>query len=114
MLNPPRPGSLAAMPTSPPPSAPPPASFSPLRGLSSWNTNTESLEVGNGVGCTSTVIVGRVPVQVLAGGTGMQAAGIGAPPMPWPQFGAEPPLTQEAVRLVVSNGFAASPGRTEM
>jgi len=82
---------------------PPPASFSPFRGKSSSYTNTESFAGGSGVGCTNTVTGARVPVHVVAGGTGVQAAGIGAPPMPWP-----------GLALAVWNGMAASPDRIEM
>ena len=83
---------------------PPPPSCSPFSGKSSWNTNTDSLAGGNGVFCVSTVTAGAaVGVHVVAGGTGVQPAAIGAPPMPWPDCA-----------LPLSNGLAASPGNTEM
>jgi hypothetical protein len=54
----------------------------------------------------------KVPMQVVAGGTTVQAKGIGAPPMPWPHVG--PVAVVHADVFAVLNGFAASPGRTEM
>src|ERR1700758_487744 len=105
MLKPPKPGSLGDNT-----SIPPPPSCSPLSGKSSSNTNTESFEGGKGLGCTSTVTAGKVPVElhVTAGATGTQA--IGAPPMPWPQLGVG--LLKQL--FAFSNELAASPGRTEM
>src|SRR2546422_7095922 len=84
MLKLPRPGSLGAST-----SMPPPASCSPLSGKSSWNTNTESFDGGKGFGCTNTLnCAGKAPVVAVH--TTDPAAGtqaIGAPPMPWPQLG---------------------------
>src|SRR5579862_8322750 len=112
MLKPPSPGSLGDST-----SMPPPPSCSPFNGKSSSNTNTESLEGGNGSGCVSTV-TGLPPglnEQVVAGGVIVQRSG--APPMPWPQApGLEAfatPLVQSADRLAFSNGLPASPGSTE-
>src|SRR5579862_5683801 len=107
MLKPPRPGSFGEST-----STPPPPSCSPLSGKSSSNTNTDSLEGGNGFGCTITfTLVGKAPVLAVHAtlpGAGTQA--IGAPPMPWPQlavaFPKQPPT--------FSNELAASPGSTEM
>src|SRR3989442_278454 len=84
MLKLPRPGSLGAST-----SMPPPASCSPLSGKSSWNTNTESFDGGKGFGCTNTLnCAGKAPVVAVH--TTDPAAGtqaIGAPPMPWPRRG---------------------------
>src|ERR1700719_2102261 len=98
ILNCPRPGSLGDNV-----SIPPPPSCSPLSGKSSSNTKTDSFDGGNGVGCANILTAGKVPVavHVTAGATGTQA--IGAPPMPWPEDA-----------FAVSNGLAASPGRTEI
>ena len=71
MLKLPRPGSLGDKL-----SIPPPASCSPLSGWSSSNTNTETLAGGSGIGSTMTFTAANVPVQVVAGGAGVQAAGI--------------------------------------
>src|SRR6267143_1271992 len=83
---PPKPASLDAGVLVRPPCIGPPASCSPLSGKSSSNTNTESFAGGYGEGSEMTVTGAHVgvPVQVFAGATGLQAAGIGAPPMPWP------------------------------
>ena len=54
-------------------------------------------------------------VQVVAPIAGVQATGTGAPPMPWPQpAGVVPVVTAQAEVFPAMNGFAASPGRTEM
>src|ERR1700674_5035781 len=107
MLKPPRPGSLGATT-----SIPPPLSCSPLSGLSSSNTNTESFAGGNGLRCTTTLtVVGNAPevaVHVTVPAAGTQA--IGAPPIPWPQLGVG--LLKQLPAF--SNELAASPGRTEM
>src|SRR5271165_1769052 len=127
MLKPPRPGSMGA--TVP---FPPPPSCSPLSGKSSSNTKTESFPVGSGVGTTFTitgakaaVLVGVqvADVEVLA--KMLQAGGIGAPPIVWPQFVfSTPPTIAPAVQSVgaprfpakpeLAYGLPASPGNIEM
>ena len=101
---PPRPGSFGATT-----STPPPLSCSPFSGKSSSKMNADRLEGMFGVGCENTVtlaccrpVFGSIP--------------IGAPPMPWPQC---PNATPAAVQsgtppYAALNGFAASPGSTEM
>jgi len=69
MLNPPKPASLGDNV-----SIPPLASCSPLSGWSSSNTNTETWDGGWFSGSTRTVTSAKVPVHVVAGGTGVQAA----------------------------------------
>src|SRR5689334_25411941 len=79
---PPRPGSRGA--TTP---EPPPPSCSPLSGKSSSNTKTASFAVGSGVGSTFTVTGAKLAVLVALHPAVkmLQAAGIGAPLMVWPQ-----------------------------
>src|ERR1039458_2153991 len=112
MLKPPNPGSLGDST-----SIPPPPSCSPFSGKASSNTTTDSFAGGYGEGCVSTVTDPKVPVHVVAGATGVQAAGTGAPPMPWPQVpgfvAVAEPLAQFADRFVAINGLAASPGSTD-
>src|SRR4029077_14398934 len=98
---PPKPGSLVAMM-----SIPPPASCSPLSGKSSSNTCTLSFPGGYGLASVSTVTGFQVLVAVF------QVTG--APPMLWPQVG--DPAAIQAAGLPVypaANGLAPSPGRIE-
>ena len=132
----PSPGSLGARVSLPAAVvAEPLESCSPFRGKSSWNTNTDSFAVGYGEGCVRavTVIAGA---QLVAGAAGVQVvaavvptgakvqtvvpaafgpqatAGIGVPPIPWPQC---PVVVQSGVPAYPApNGLAASPGSTEM
>src|SRR5260370_42018239 len=98
MLNPPRPGSLLANT-----STPPPESCSPLSGKSSSKTLTESFAVGNGSPCTSTA------TAVWPGATG-------SPPMLWPHVDDVPfrECAQVVVVLPVWTGLAASGGETAL
>src|SRR5260370_19577859 len=100
MLKPPKPRSFGDST-----SIPPPLSCSPFSGKSSWNTNTESFDGGNGSGCVSTVI--GLKAHVVAGGVIVQRTG--APPMPCPQapgFDAfATPFVQSADRLAFSKGL---------
>src|ERR1700756_739268 len=88
MLKLPRPGSMGAIVP-----APPPPSCSPLSGKSSSNTITESLPVGSGVGSTSTLtgwVKAEADEQAFDPPSMLQAGGMGAPLMLWPQFVSPP------------------------
>src|ERR1700746_2902691 len=111
---PPRPGSLGDRT-----SIPPPASCSPFSGKSSSNTINESLPVGSGVGSDSTVTGAKavVLVEVHPVTKTLQAGGIGAPPMVWPQPrspGFAPVVGEQSGGVTVAGkGAPASPGKTE-
>src|SRR5215469_2252266 len=117
MLKPPRPGSMGAIVA-----FPPPPSCSPLSGKSSSNTIRESLPVVTGLGSTRTLTgeKGVVLAELHPVTRTLQAGGIGAPLMPWPQLGSvalrfSAPVEGQVWALVLDgNGLAASPGNTEM
>ncbi len=60
---------------------PPPASCSPLSGKSSSNTNTESFDGGNGVGCVSTVTADCLKMGDWIDGDRSAAHAVAAPVM---------------------------------
>ena len=101
---------------------PPPPSCSPLSGKSSSNTITESLPVGSGVGSTSTLtawVKAELVVHAFGPPSMLQAGGIGAPLIVWPQLvlpavDSWPLVGQVCWLVLVGNGLAASPGNTEM
>src|SRR5947207_14634648 len=89
MLKPPRPGSFCDSTF-----CPPPPSCSPFSGKSSWNTNTESFEGGNGSGCVSTVSGAATPGTTVPGGTQLVAGAVGV------QVGAVVVVYRTAVQVV--------------
>src|ERR1700676_4425274 len=99
---------------------PPPLSCSPLSGKSSSKTTTESLPVGRGVGSTSTLtgwVNAEVVVHAFVPPRMLQAGGMEAPLMVWPQavFPAAASAPLQACTLTLEgDGLAASPGRPEM
>src|ERR1700745_4200766 len=118
MLKPPRPGSIGAIVP-----FPPPPSCSPLSGKSSSNTITLSLPVGSGVGSTSTLTVVLAKRELVLHGVApprmLQRGGIEAPLMACTQFTLPAPASapvegQTGALVLVGNGLAASPGKTEM